>query len=220
MEFKSTKEIANTYIKVLVHGGAGAGKTRLCATVKNPIILSAEGGLLSLADEDIPVVEIKSIEDLMEAYSFLKSDTKFDWICIDSISEISEVLLSAEKDKTNDPRKAYGETQERMMKLMRSFRDLDKNIYFSAKQVRIKDEVTGGLVYGPSAIGQKLGPAMPYLFDEVFALHTWKDEDGIVQRALQTTKDAQYEAKDRSGKLEHIEPADLGKIYDKIKGEK
>jgi phage nucleotide-binding protein len=211
MKIQNTKDIASKYIKVLVHGPAGVGKTRLCSTTGGkPIILSAEGGLLSLSGFDIDVIEISSMDDL--------KDEKYDWVCLDSISEIAEVVLETEKAKTNDPRKAYGEMQSSMMQIMRSFRDLDKNIYFSAKQDRVKDEITGGLIYAPSAPGQKVGAAMPYLFDEVFALHSWKDENGEVQRALQTSKDAQYEAKDRSGKLEMIEMPHLGDIYAKIIG--
>lgn len=220
MLITNTKDTAAQYLKILVHGGAGAGKTRLCATTgAKTIILSAESGLLSLAGHDIDVIEIKEMTDLYEAYSFLQSDDIYDWVCIDSISEIAEVVLETEKGKTNDPRKAYSELQTIMMGLMRSFRDLPKNIYVAAKQEKVKDEITGGLVYAPSAPGQKIGQAMPYLFDEVFAIHSWKDESGTIQRALQTQKDAQYEAKDRSGKLDIIEPPDLGLIYKKIIGE-
>jgi phage nucleotide-binding protein len=219
MKITNTKDVASQHIKVLVHGPAGSGKTRLCATTGGkPIILSAEGGLLSLSGHDLDVIEIKDMQDLYDSYAFLASDSTYDWVCLDSISEIAEVVLDAEKKKTNDPRKAYGELQTVMMGLMRSFRDLPKNIYFAAKQERVKDEITGGIICGPSAPGQKIGAAMPYLFDEVFALHSWKDDTGQIQRAFQTMKDAQYEAKDRSGKLEMIEPPDLGLVYQKITG--
>lgn len=213
----NTQDVAARHIKLLVHGPAGSGKTRLCGTTGGkPLIISVEGGLLSLAGQNLDVVEIKDMNGLMEVYNFLLKDEKYDWVCLDSISEIAEVVLSTEKAKTNDPRKAYGEMQERMMALMRSFRDLQKNIYFAAKQEKVKDEITGGILFGPSAPGQKIGPAMPYLFDEVFALHSWKDENGVIQRAFQTVKDAQYEAKDRSGKLDMIEPPNLEHIYNKI----
>ena len=217
MKITNTKEVSARYVKVLVHAPAGSGKTRLCATTGGkPIILSAESGLLSLAGEDIDVIEIKSMQDLYDAFAFLQNDTTYDWVCLDSITEIAEVLLATERGKTKDVRQAYGELQTQMMHLLRGFRDLPKNIYFSAKQEHVKDEVTGGMIFGPSAPGTKVGPAMPYLFDLVFALHNWKDEEGNVQRALQTQRDAQYEAKDRSGKLDMIEPADLGAIYSKI----
>ena len=217
MQITNTKDIASSTIKVLVHGPAGAGKTRLCGTTGGkPLILSAEAGLLSLRGQDLDVAQITTFDDLYKAYDLLKSDSKYDWVCIDSISEIAEVVLSNEKSKTKDARMAYGEMNEIMTKLIRAYRDLPKNVYMSAKQERIKDDITGGQFFGPSAPGQKIAQALPYFFDEVFALHVWKDDTGTVQRALQTTRDNQYEAKDRSGALDFIEPADLSLVYKKI----
>ena len=214
---KSTKNIAASNIKVLVHGPAGAGKTRLCATTGGkPLIISAEAGLLSLRGQDIDVWEIKSIEDLREAYGFLAKDTKYDWVCIDSISEIAEVCLNEEKVKNKDPRKAYGEMQDTITGMIRAFRDLPKNVYMSSKQDRVKDDLTGQFFFGPSAPGQKIAASLPYFFDECFALHTWKDAEGKIQNGLQTQRDAQYEAKDRSGALAPLEPANLGLIKQKI----
>ena len=216
MEIRRTSDITNQKLKVLVYGPSGSGKTRLCATAKKPIILSVESGLLSLKDFDIPYIEIKNADDLREAYKKLYNNKEFDWICIDSASEVAEVVLADEKKKSKDGRKAYGEMQDTMMSLLRSFRDLDKNVYFSAKQDRLVDSLNGTFVYGPSAPGSKIGPAMPYLFDEVFVLHTIKDDEANIQSMLQTSRCDQYEAKDRSGKLDFNEPADLTAIYNKI----
>ena len=223
-KISSTKDVADQYIKVLVHGGAGAGKTRLCSTiVGKALILSAEGGLRSLKGTDIDTWKITSMDDLTEAYEFLVNDKVYDWVCLDSISEIAEVCLAEEKKANKDGRKAYGEMQDKMLNIIRAFRDLDKNVYFSAKQERIKDEVTGGMLYGCAAPGSKIGAALPYFFDFVFALHSWKDEEGKIQRAFQTQCDNQYEAKARGedNELEFIETASLAHIYNKVtnKGE-
>lgn len=223
-KISSTKDVADQYIKVLVHGGAGAGKTRLCSTIIGKVlILSAEGGLRSLKGTDIDTWKITSMDDLTEAYEFLVNDKVYDWVCLDSISEIAEVCLAEEKKANKDGRKAYGEMQDKMLNIIRAFRDLDKNVYFSAKQERIKDEVTGGMLYGCAAPGSKMGAALPYFFDFVFALHSWKDEEGKIQRAFQTQRDNQYEAKARGedNELEFIETASLAHIYNKVtnKGE-
>lgn len=212
----STKAQDAHFLKVLVHAPAGSGKTRLCSTVPNNLIISAEAGLLSLKDYDIDVVTVKTMDDMRKVYEYLATDTKYEWISLDSISEIAEVCLAEEKAGTKDPRKAYGEMQEQMMNLMRAYRDLPKNVYFSAKQDRQKDESTGSFFYGAMIPGQKLGQALPYMFDEVLCLQVWKDEEGVTHRAFQTERDEKYDAKDRSGKLDSIEPADLGAIYQKI----
>lgn len=213
----NTKGAASKYIKVLVHGPAGSGKTRLCATTGGKtLIISAEAGLLSLREHDIDVWEIKSMDDINEVFAFLKTDTAYSWICLDSISEIAETVLVAEKAKTKDGRKAYGDMNDIMTTMIRAFRDLPKNVYMSAKQGKVKDDVTGGTFHGPSMPGQTLTQGLSFFFDEVFALQNWKDAEGNFQSALQTRRDAQYEAKDRSGSLNAAEPPNLGAIYAKI----
>jgi len=220
MRVLSTKDYASNGIKILIHGQAGIGKTCLCASLPKPLILSVESGLLSLSSLDITAIEIKSIDDLQEAYEWIlnsEEGQQYESICLDSISEIAEVVLSNEKGKEKDPRKAYGNLQDIMMDLMRSFRDLPgRNVYFSAKQERVQDD-TGRLLFGPSMPGQKLGQQMPYLFDEVFCYQMVKDENGVPMRMLLTQPDGINIAKDRSGKLDMWEQPDLGAIINKIR---
>jgi len=208
-------------LKICVYGQAGAGKTRLAATAEEPtIIISAEAGLLSLRDLDIPVIEVDSIEDVHEAYTFIANSDEakhFRWVCLDSVSEIAEVVLGVEKAATKDPRHAYGALAERMGELLRAFRDLPgRNVYMSAKLERQKDDLTGAMLYTPAMPGQRLGQALPYLFDEVFAMRVEKDPDGNPTRWLQTGADLQYSAKDRSGALDMFEPPSLAAIARKI----
>jgi len=216
----STKDYAANGIKMLVHGQAGIGKTCLCASLPRPIIISVESGLLSLAPLDLPAIEVASLDDLEEAFRWAtesEESKNFDSICLDSISEIAEIVLSNEKGKEKDPRKAYGNMQDMMMDLVRSFRDIPgKNIYMSAKQERIQDE-SGRILYGPSMPGQKLAQQLPYLFDEIFCYQIVKDQNGVPQRVLLTQPDGISQAKDRSGKLDMWEVPDLGAIVTKIR---
>lgn len=221
IKLTSTREAARTNgIKLLVYGQAGAGKTRLCATTGGrPIIISAESGLLSLRGTDIPVIEVASLADVHEAYQYLVSadGAHYDWVCLDSISEIAEVVLNYEKKATKDPRQAYGALTEQMTDLLRAFRDLPgRNVYMSAKMERTKDEHTGAVLFGPSMPGQRLGQGLPYLFDEVLCLRVEKDAEGNTFRALQTQPDYQYGAKDRSGALAPFEDPNLAAIAAKI----
>lgn len=222
IKLSTTREATSNGIKLLCHGPAGSGKTRLCASTQAPtIIISAEGGLLSLRQHDIPVIEVATLADVHEAYQYVSTSAEgqqYEWVCLDSISEIAEVVLSAEKRATSDPRKAYGAMQDQMYELIRAFRDLKgRNVYFSAKQDKQKDEATGTVLYGPSMPGQRLPQGLPYLFDEVFCLRVVADQDGNMQRWLQTQRDFQYEAKDRSGALDAYELPDLGAIATKIR---
>ena len=222
IQLRSTKGLHTNGVKMLVYGNAGAGKTSLIATLPNPVVLSAEGGLLSIADHDIPFLEVNDVQTLQEAYQWLtESDEakQFDSICLDSISEIAEVVLSAEKKKTKDPRQAYGALQELMGDLIRAFRDITgKHVYFSAKCEKATDE-QGRMLYSPSMPGNKLAQSLPFYFDEVLALRVEKGEDGKPVRALKCESDGLWQAKDRSGKLGDWEAPDLGEIIKKIGGD-
>jgi phage nucleotide-binding protein len=221
IQLRSTRGLSAHGVKVLVYGQAGAGKTSLIKSLPSPIILSAEGGLLSIADADIPFIEIKSMNDLVEALEWAKSDeaSQFKSIALDSISEIAEVVLGHEKAAAKDPRQAYGAMQDAMAYVIRAFRDLPgKHVYFSAKLEKSQDEM-GRILYAPSMPGNKTGQSLPYYFDEVLALRVEKDADGNTQRALMCDSDGLWTAKDRSGRLDAWEAPDLGAIIAKIGGE-
>lgn len=219
----STKDASEDHgIKALIYGKAGAGKTSLAKTAPNPIILSAESGILSLRDVELPMIKIETVDDLSEAHEWLESsdDAKqFQTVFIDSISEIGETVLANAKRQVKDPRQAYGELIEKMTMLIRAFRDLSGfHVVMLAKQEPTKDEMTGVVLYGPSMPGAKLGNQLPYLFDEVFRLGIGKTQDGTLYRFFQTQPDFQYEAKDRSGVLDAMEMPDLTHIFNKING--
>lgn len=222
-------------VKALVHGGSGTGKTVLMATMPVPILISAESGLLSLRkgnlerifgaghaqiDYDVKVMKVSTVEDLTAAYNWCRDHAwtaGFRTIGLDSISEIMEQVLSNAKRQVKDPRQAYGELIEKGQDLVRKFRDLPGlNVVLAAKQELVKDEGTGVSRFGPSVPGSKLGPSLPYFFDEVFALRIGKQTDGVEFRYLQTQPDLQYEAKDRSGMLAPMEYPHLGAVFSKV----
>lgn len=219
INLKRTSDVHSNGVKVLVYGHAGAGKTSLVATLPNPIVISAEGGLLSIKDADIPYIEVSSMETLKEAYEWLASSDEakgFESVALDSISEIAEVVLNYEKKVAKDPRQAYGAMQEQMTDIIRAFRDISgKHVYMSAKCEKSQDE-TGRLLYAPSMPGNKLGQALPYFFDEVLALRLEKDAEGNPVRALMCESDGLWQAKDRSGKLSAWEAPNLSEIIGKI----
>jgi phage nucleotide-binding protein len=220
VRLQSTRDIGIKGVKLLVYGAAGAGKTTLVKGLPSPIVLSAEAGLLSLSGLDIPYIDIASMEDLRDAYEWVTSEevSPYKSICLDSISEIAEVVLTHEKKTSKDPRQAYGAMQEQVTDLIRAFRDISgKHVYFSAKLEKTQDE-TGRILYAPAMPGNKTGQQLPYFFDEVLALRVEKDSEGNVQRALMCDSDGMWVAKDRSGKLGMWEPADLGTIIAKIGG--
>jgi len=221
ISIKRTRDAHANGVKLLVYGAAGSGKTTLVRTLPNPIIISAEAGLLSLVGEDLPYLEVESMASLKDAFAWLASSEEardFASVAIDSISEIAEVVLNYEKKIAKDPRQAYGAMQEQMTDLIRAFRDLPgRHVYMSAKLEKSTDEL-GKVFYAPSMPGNKTGQALPYFFDEVLALRVEKDAEGVPQRGLMCATDGLWSAKDRSGRLDAWEAPDLGAVIAKISG--
>ena len=220
-------------IKLCVFSEAGIGKTVLCSTAPNPIILSAERGLLSLAHKDVPVIIVNNKAEVDEAYQFLIGSNeakKYETVCLDSVSEIAEVLLEEKKNINPDGRQYWPDLASDISDMIRSFRDnLDFNIVFTAKQARIKDEYTQVTTHKPDMPGKNLTNALPYFFDMLFPMRIGEMEDGSGSyRYIQPQPTIDYEAKDRSGALgwgavkgERVflnkERPDLTFIFNKIK---
>lgn len=221
IKLKSTADVQANGVKALVYGMAGVGKTYMIKSLPNPLVISAESGLLALTGTDIPYIEVKTFIELQEAYQFVVSEhgAQFESIAIDSISEIGEIVLAHEKSVNKDGRGAYGEMAVKIMEIMRSFRDIQgKNVMFIAKAEKSQDE-TGRMLYQPSMPGAKISQQLPYLVDLVMALRTEKDNEGTIQRALMCQTDGTWQAKDRSGKLAAWEAPDLSALIAKIGGD-
>lgn len=218
----TTDQVARNGVKILAYGVGGTGKTTLCATAPNPFVVSAESGLLSLAKYRIPGAAVSTLAELSEVWRWVSSSTEanqFATICVDSSTELAEVLLQTLRASNKDPRKAYGEMLDQMMQLLRAFRDLQgKHVYITAKEEWAKDEATGAMKFQPLMPGQKLGQQLPYLFDEVFRLIVARDQQGKKQHVVCTQADYQYEGKDRSGCLDPFEQPNLTAIINKITG--
>lgn len=205
-------------IKNMIYGPWGAGKTPLLATAPEPLVISAEKGLLSLRRTHTPFIEITGYKMLEETYLWALQSTearKYWTLGIDSLSEIAEVLLEELKRSNKDPRQAFYQVQDKVVGYARAMRDLPgKSVVLVAKEEFSKD-LNGVNLYMPMMPGTKLGQALPYYFDEVLRLAV---NPADKSRYLCTTNSFQYQARDRSGMLAEYEPPNLTHIFKKILG--
>jgi phage nucleotide-binding protein len=206
----------------MIYGQSGIGKTSLLGTLPaaETLIVSAESGLLCLQDKSIDVVEVKSYDAVRTAFGYLAKNEdqgKYKFVCIDSLTEISDLLIKHLKSKEeyknpSNALKLWGEFSETMIGLIKAFRDLDRHIVFTALSDDVND---GGIITKkPMIAGNKAQQLMPSFFDEVFYLSINQDNERIIH----TQPTHSFIAKDRSGKLEVTEVADLNLIFNKIQG--
>jgi hypothetical protein len=232
MKVSNTSEINSTFIKMLVFAPSGAGKTSLAKTVTNPkdiLVISAESGLLSLAgsgidfvditrdDKDLPISPEERIKKLKSVYDFLALGTSYKWVMLDSITEISQIMVTALQKEFPDRKDSlvlWSENAKRMRAVIKNFRDLPKyNVVMTSLVDIDKDENNKRFTVPDVAGGLKR--EIQAFFDEVFYLHS--DENGV--RNFVTYQTPTMNCKDRSGKLDKMEPASLDVVYKKIKGD-
>jgi hypothetical protein len=154
---------------------------------------------------------------------------RYDTVFIDSITVAGRLCFQwcrgqpeAFSDKTGKPdlRGAYGLHGREMISWLTHLQHTrSKNIVF----VGILDERTDDFnrkVFAPQIDGSKTGLELPGIVDEVLTLAAIKGEDGTQHRALvcQTLNPWGYPAKDRSGRLDMLEPPHLGRLFEKIRG--
>ena len=251
MKIKTTRNYGVEELKIIVYGPSGSGKTSLAKTCKNSLVISCEAGLLPLRNSEVDYINImeddngqqlprtaEHIKDdgslihysprlaqLRDALDYLKTDDakkKYDWVFLDSLTEIGQILSESLKKNYPEAKMAlpmWGEYAEKMRSLVKEFRDLSGfNVVLIALSSVEKDE--NSRRYQGIDVQGKISTQMPALFDEVFYYHTYTEEGGGLKRVLITQPNEKVLAKDRSGSLDEFEEPNLSLIADKIRGSK
>lgn len=216
MEIKKFKPIDHK-IKTLIYGAAGCGKTSFAGTAKKAIFASAEGGLLSIAEKSPDFVEVKTLKDLSDLYSFLLHENhEFETVVIDSITEINEIIKLEIEKRLGRPMQLqdWGELSKKIRDLFRKFRDLPMNVILIAQEMYLTDEDKIKKIV-PSMNG-KAATEIAYFMDIVAYMHV--ESDG--SRWLETASNKKLLTKDRSRMVGNNAPLDFSEwqeLVQKIK---
>lgn len=165
---------------------------------------------------------------ICEKYGDPKVLEKYDTVFIDSITVAGRLCFQwckgqpeAHSDKTGKPdvRGAYGLHGREMIAWLTHLQHTRaKNVIF----VGILDEKFDDFnrkVFVPQIDGSKTGLELPGIVDEVLTLTSLPDDKGVSQRVFvcHTQNSWGYPAKDRSGRLDLLEPPHLGRLIEKIR---
>ena len=154
---------------------------------------------------------------------------KYETIFVDSVSVASRLCLQwcrgqpqALSDRSGKPdlRAAYGLLGQEMIAWLTHLQHTPgKNVWLVGLMDKRHDDFNRPY-FTLQIEGSKTGLELPGIVDEIVTLAELRPKDGPAHRAFvcTTINDHGYPAKDRSGRLDMIEPAHLGRLMAKIRG--
>lgn len=229
IQIKKTGQIATKRFVALIVGESGIGKTSLVKTLPEPeeaiLLISAESGLACLDGTNIDVVEVdpnNTTGSLESIYDYLQSDeakAKYKYVFIDSLTEIGQLIVAElKKDphfgQPKNTLQLWGKYTELMTMICKSYRDMsDYSVIFTCLNAVEKDGLEKFESFNLQ--GSSIKNSIKAWYDLVLFYKVYKDEDGTHRMLVTDTAESPL-AKDRSGKLDAYEKADLSVIINKI----
>lgn len=138
-------------IKTLVIGGPGVGKTRSASYWPAPIFLDCENSRGSLADRNMPYVDVRSSKDMLDALEFLrtreavpKAQRQFQTVVVDTVDSFQRLVkdewMALTKAATFSGFDAWGYLDTKMAMLLTRLLNLDYNVLVN---VHYEDKIVG-----------------------------------------------------------------------------
>lgn len=203
--------------KSIIYGPAGSAKTPIAATAPRPLMLITEPGTLSMKESNIPAYEAYDVKTLNDFFAWFRSSkdiNNYDTFCIDSVSQMCEMILTDELRNNKDGRKAYGELSRKSMEIMNGlYYTKQKHLYLIFKEQKLDEN--GTITKRPFIPGQDLPVKIPHLFD--FILRLSKTVVPNVGEVLSFQCNGSYNvmARNRTGNLDDFEPPHFGALVEK-----
>jgi hypothetical protein len=244
----STVQERPPYLKILIYGDPGSGKTVLAggaaeiAEMSPVLIVDVEGGSYSLRAfyPDIDVVRVKSLGELVAVHAELaKGQHNYKTVVLDSLTEIQKMVMGdimrdvVEEDSDRDPDvpsiREWGKSGEQMRRIIRRFRDLEMHVIFTA----LVDEVqakSGKRVFFPMLPGKLKKEAagfmdiVVFMYGKMMKINAAGEIDAEAPEAkhrfVLTSGTDEYVCKDRSSRMPDImlDPT-MKKMHDTIQGD-
>lgn len=210
----------------LLAGPAGIGKTTQATTFprEETLIISLEKGLLSIKGSGFAAVEITTYTELINILEKeIKANTWIKHICIDSLSEIYDLINKEAKDKFKPSQNfaKFDDVKSKMFYSIRLAKQLDVNCFFIC---HTKEDKDGMALVEELAFDGKLPADLKKQFDLIIHMKMMPDANNVNQRVFVTCPELSKVAKKRVSpfmniQVNDIEEPDLYKLTQKMLGQ-
>jgi AAA domain len=208
------------YIKALIAGEPGSGKTLFASTWPDVLYANAEGGLMSVADRNVLTVDIEDSQTLLELVVALRQEpdvrekifgAPVSTVVIDTLDEVARLLQRERITETKKETLAIGDWGwygDQLRGIIRGFRNLDMHVILNVHLKTSEDADTQSLLVKPNVQGQ-VGEELAGYVDLALLLRASSTTKMVgdkmvreIARVLQAYGSGRYPwIKDRSGKL-------------------
>jgi len=144
---------AEPYVKLLVYGRNGAGKTRLAASGPAPLVVDInEKGTKSVRNyPGVKVFHVAKWEDLTYLFWFLhEGDHQYETVVLDTLTGLQNLCMKhvlkegVDRDPNRDPampaQRDWGKMSELIKPLLLNYRNLPMHVVFTAQERLVGDD--------------------------------------------------------------------------------
>jgi len=229
MGLTKAKDFKGKFIKALIYGLSGVGKTHLGASIPDALhILGESQGLMTIRsvnpeaevwvlNEDGKATDETMRKELIDALHYLRENKdKYNAVVIDSLTEIYTFVLGQITKKngrgipdTDD----YVETNGVCINIVKSFRDLDMNVLFICLGDEKMDKEKN--LFMRPALSPKFNNMVTGCVNIVGYMYSRLNKEGNVGRKVLFQESQRYQTKPAPG-LESVEGPDFMGWTDKI----
>ena len=209
-----------SYLRLLLAGDPGVGKTHLSAHFPNPLFLNARCGIATLSRlSGIPFVSMENEESILSLRNLLAQPVegfKVDTLVIDSIDEVQRLLLQErleQEKRTETKLDDYGWLLNKFHAIFTGLDQLDLNIVYVShlKDIQISDSE---VCFKPALAGQFADAIHEYV-DASLVMRARsvvpedESEEITVTRWLTSTPSDQYRwSNDKTGRIAPVVAVD------------
>ena len=230
------------FVKALIMGAHGAGKTRSASFWPKPIFADTERGRMSLADRSVPYADIRSTADMDGLLEHLRKECQkpvagraYQTLVIDTVDSYQRTIiqerLRAEKREALSGWADWGYLDGKMTQLVERLLNLPMNIVVN---LHVKDVSDGGDEDGDNSILVKKARLKGDIKDTIFqdfdligqmetSFKAVKGER-VLERNIRWASEPRFpNLRDRSGKLPRFTlidftEGDYSRIFDTLTG--
>jgi hypothetical protein len=191
------KETEQDFIKALVYGNSGTGKSTMCGTAPRNILYlwTERQGVISFkrVAPNQDTLEIDSLDTLRAALSELRAPGHgYSTVCLDSLSEMQRLIIDEQVSKTTGKEEPtisdWKVIIDRTASLVRAYRDLPMHVVVTALAEESIVNESDRLIR-PSVSGRKLPGQLAQYFNLVgYSFKVVKDKS-ITYKVLIEGKD-------------------------------